>query len=156
MSLTIDITGVELLARSLAGAKPLLDRELVTAMTRSVAAMQLDIQTAAPVWQGNARRSVTTTASAQRGTVGTNLVHAIVQLETGRRAGAPMPPEGALLAWMASKGIPAEYEFVVRRAISRNGIPARKLFTKAFADNQDDIRAEFQASLKRFVARLFA
>lgn len=154
MDVEIDISGAEELARSFAGAKSTLDAELVTAMTRSVAAIQLDVQTAAPVWQGNARRSVATTATAQKGTVGTNLVHAIVQLETGRAAGAPMPPSGALLAWMSSKGIPAEAEFVVRRAISRKGIPARKLFTNAFNANKSQIDAEFRASLARFVAKL--
>ncbi len=156
MSFTVDVTGAEALARSLAGAKAILDAELKTAMVRSVAQIQLDVQTAAPVWQGNARRSVTTTATAERGTVGTNLVHAIVQLETGRTAGAPMPPDGSLLAWMASKGIPAEYEFVVRRKIGHDGIPARHLFTKSLAARESDIRAEFQASLARFVARLSA
>jgi phage gpG-like protein len=153
--ITIDITGVENLARSFAGAKSILDQELMTAMVRSTAAVQLDVQTAMPVWQGQARRSITTTATAQKGTIGTNLVHAIVHGETGRRAGAPMPPKGALLAWMASKGIPEDREFVIRRAISRNGIPASNSFTKSFQANEPLIRAEFQASLRRFVARVW-
>lgn len=156
MDIDIDVTGVENLARSFAGAKAILDTELETAMVRSVAAIQLDVQTAMPVWQGQARRSIATTATAQKGTVGTNLVHAIVHGETGRRAGAPMPPQGALLAWMASKGIPAEAEFVIRRAIARRGIPASKNFTKAFQSNEPFIRAEFLASLKRFVAKVWS
>ena len=151
----IDITEVARLAESLAGAKPILDQELTTAMTRSVAAVQLDVQTAMPVWQGQARRSITTTATAERGTVGTNLVHAIVHGETGRAAGSAMPPEGSLLAWMASKGIPAEAEFVVRRAIARNGIAASHNFTKSFQSNEPLIRREFQASLDRFIARVW-
>lgn len=153
--IVIDVTGVEQLARALVGAKPILDAELKTAMVRSVAAIQLDVQTAMPVWQGQARRSIATTAAADKGTVGTNLVHAIVHGETGRRAGAPMPPQGALLAWMASKGIPEEREFVVRRAIARRGIPASKNFTKAFESNRSAILAEFRASLARFVAKVW-
>lgn len=156
MEVDIDVTGAENLARSLAGAKPILDAELEGAMVRSVAAVQLDVQTATPVWQGQARRSVTTTASPTKGTIGTNLVHAIVQIETGRRAGAPMPPQGSMLAWMASKGIPEDREYVIRRAISRKGIPARHLFTQAFQSNAPQIRAEFQAAIKRFISKVWS
>jgi hypothetical protein len=46
-------------------------------------------------------------------------------VERGRRAGARMPPGGALLGWMARHGIPLNREFVVRRAIARRGIPPR-------------------------------
>ena len=153
-TLEIDATDALELAAKYEGATKVLATELETAMVRTVAVLQLDIQTAAPVWQGNARRSVTTTASATKGTVGTNLVHAIVQLETGRAAGAPMPPQGSLLAWMAWKKIPAEREFLIRRAIARKGIPAKHLFTKALAENRSAIDQEFRASLQRVIARL--
>lgn len=156
MEIDIDVSGAEELARKFAGARPILDRELTTAMVRSTAAIQLDVQTAMPVWQGQARRSITTTATAQKGEVKTNLVHAIVHGETGRRAGAPMPPKGALLAWMASKGIPEDREFVIRRAIARNGIAASNNFTKSFQANLPLIRREFDASLARFIAKIRA
>lgn len=155
--LIIDVSGAVQLASKFAGAKPILEGEIKTAMVRSLAQMQGEIQAAAPVWQGTARRSVTvTTPSPYVGKVGTNLVHAIVQLETGRRAGAPAPPPGSLLAWMSSKGIPAESEFAVARAISRRGIPARHLFTDTFHRNEGAIRAEFAAALQRFIAKMRA
>jgi hypothetical protein len=46
-------------------------------------------------------------------------------VERGRRANKPMPPGGALLGWMSRHGIPANREFVIRRAIGRRGIKAR-------------------------------
>lgn len=156
MSFTIEIDAseVDAWAARFDGASDILADELKTAMVRVVATMQRDIQVAAPVWHGNARRSVQTTATATKGTVYTNLLYAIVQLETGREAGKPMPPEGALLAWMAEHGIPPEGERGLRRKIGRDGIPARRLFTKAFEENKDDIEREFQAVATRVVARL--
>jgi hypothetical protein len=53
-------------------------------------------------------------------------------IEHGRRPGAKMPPAGALLGWMARHGIPAEREFVVRRAIGERGIPAVRPFGRAY------------------------
>lgn len=132
----------------------LLDAELLTAMTRSTAQIQADIMAGTPVWRGTARRSHTTEVTPRLGKVGTNLVHAVVQSETGRRAGAPMPPAGALLAWMASKGIGEENEYVIRRAISRNGIAARRLYSIAFVQHQGAIQAEFQAAIRRYVAKM--
>lgn len=42
-------------------------------------------------------------------------------LEHGRRPGARMAPKGALLDWMAYRGIPAEKEFVIRLYQSMRG-----------------------------------
>lgn len=61
------------------------------------------------VWRGHLRRSITTktttTALISTTKVGTNLINARAE-EFGRPAGAPMPPPGSLLPWMAAKGIP--------------------------------------------------
>ncbi len=156
MELEVDFPDGERLAAAFSNTKPLLDAELLTAMTRSTAQMQGEIQAAMPVWQGTARASVTQTATAQKGEVGTSLLHAIVQGETGRAAGAAAPPPGSLLAWMASKGIPADAEYVVARSISRRGIPARRLFSNALARNRGAINAEFENAVRRFVAKLQA
>ena len=45
-------------------------------------------------------------------------------IDSGRRAGAQMPPPDAIRAWLASKGITAR-TFVVARAIARRGIRGR-------------------------------
>lgn len=43
-------------------------------------------------------------------------------IELGRKAGSKLPPQGALLDWMQSKGIPDAAEFAVRKSIAVNGI----------------------------------
>jgi hypothetical protein len=53
-------------------------------------------------------------------------------IEEGRRPGAKMPPAGALLPWMARHGIPDDREFLVRRKIARDGLPAHRPFARAF------------------------
>lgn len=156
MELSIDTSELQRLGAALSGTGPLLDAELQTAGTRSTLQIQREIQEAAPVWQGTARRSVTTQAAPRQWKVGTNVVHAIVQLETGRAVGAPMPPAGSLLPWMSSKGIDAALEFVIRRKIGRDGIPARRLFSTALQRNEGAIRAEFDAAIRRFTAKIGA
>lgn len=44
-----------------------------------------------------------------------------MEVELGRRPGAKMPPKGALLPWMAIRGIPEEAEFPIRRKIGEEG-----------------------------------
>lgn len=53
-------------------------------------------------------------------------------IETGRRPGAKMPPPGVLDQWMSTRGIPAEAEFLIRRAIGVNGITASPYMRPAF------------------------
>lgn len=43
-------------------------------------------------------------------------------IERGRRPGSAMPPQGALLPWMARHGIPEEAEFPIRRKIAEEGM----------------------------------
>lgn len=79
-----------------------------------------------------------------------------IYVEKGRRPGAPMPPQGVLLSWMASHGIPESSEFVVRRAIGKRGIKARPFVTKAFAEMKGDgfITREFQAAITRTIGKI--
>jgi hypothetical protein len=156
MELDIDASEAERIATAFSGTQPLLDAELLTAMTRSTAQLHGDVVAATPVWQGTARRSTTKTATPREGKVGTNLVHGIVQQETGRRAGAAAPPVAAIMPWVTSKGMPAEAAFVVARAIGRRGIPARRLYTNAVARHRGAIQAEFNNAVQRFIAKLQA
>jgi len=57
-------------------------------------------------------------------------------IEFGRRAGRKMPPAGALVGWMQRHGWDLKKEFVLRRAIGRDGIPAVEPFAKGFAKNR--------------------
>ena len=132
-----DATEAMRLARGLAGGTARLQDELLTAMQRSVALLQKDAMTATPVL----------------GEVGSAVAYARY-VEEGRRAGAAMPPPGALLGWMAGKGIPAEAEFSVRRAIAARGIVGKRMFANALAKNSPAIEREFSEALRRFAAGL--
>ena len=65
-------------------------------------------------------------------------------VEFGRRAGGGMPPwrEGtSLYRWVAHKLDPPDgsiesVSFLVARSIARRGIPARRMFARAFEENQ--------------------
>jgi len=45
-----------------------------------------------------------------------------VVIDVGRRPGSRMPPPEPIRDWMARKGIPAEAEFPIRRAIAEHGL----------------------------------
>lgn len=51
----------------------------------------------------------------------------LVYIENGRRKGAKMPPVEPIVRWAKSKGIPTDNStiYLIRRAISRDGIKAR-------------------------------
>lgn len=95
-------------------------------------------------WQRNSRKDTgtfiksikyRTMARAGRitGTIFSDAPETLQQvMEYGRRPGAPMPPQGALLGWMARHGIDAKAEFPIRRAISRRGIAGTYAAARAF------------------------
>lgn len=140
--------------REIAQATP---GELTRAMTRSVIQVEADAKRAVPTDTHNLQRSITHTVQATDdhvvGKVGTNVPYAQT-VEDGRRAGAAMPPAGALLGWMGRKSIPAEAEYVIRRAIGRRGIPGRPYLRKALAENASKIDAEFKQVIPRLLAKL--
>lgn len=51
----------------------------------------------------------------------------LVYIENGRRKGAKLPPVEPIVRWARSKGIPTDNStiYLIRRAISRDGIKAR-------------------------------
>lgn len=67
-------------------------------------------------------------------------------IENGRRPGSKMPPPGALLGWMSRHNIPAEAEFVVRRAIGRNGLRGQPFpfMAPAVEEGQKNLDAIFR------------
>lgn len=109
-------------------------------------------------WRGETRNSIWSRADKSGGAVeiafGAKAKHAIV-VDQGRRAGAKMPPQGAMLPWMADRGIPEDREFVLRRAIGRLGIAARPFVTKAFEELKSGIvQRELGAGLRRAIRRI--
>lgn len=151
--LSIDASDLQAWASRIAGAPAILGQEQLTAMQRATLTVQAGAQSVVRVDKGELRQSVTTVATADEGKVGTNKIQGVV-MDKGRRAGAPMPPQGALLGWMARHGIPEEMEFVVRRAIARKGITGDKWLTGTFERLKPEIIAEFRAIFPRLIARM--
>ena len=63
----------------------------------------------------------------------------ITYIESGRRKGADMPPVEAIVEWAKKHGIPTDNStiFLIRRAISRDGIAPRPFMYKVFEDIDD-------------------
>lgn len=146
----VDVSGAADLARRLAGAPAVLEREFGTAMERTALLFEGDAKRLAPVDEGRLRQSIAREVTPFLGTVGTNLPYARV-VEEGRRPGAALPPPGVLLPWMRRHGIPAELEYPVRLAIARKGIAAKRFFQQAFERNAPAARREFESAARRFV-----
>lgn len=60
-------------------------------------------------------------------------------IESGRRKGADMPPVEPIVKWAKKHGIPTDNEtiYLIRRAISRDGIAPRPFMDKVFSDIDD-------------------
>lgn len=60
----------------------------------------------------------------------------IVFIESGRRKGAKMPPIEPIVRWARSKGIPTDNStiYLIRRAISREGIRPRPILQYVFEE----------------------
>ena len=60
-------------------------------------------------------------------------------IESGRRKGADMPPVEAIVEWAKKHDIPTDNStiFLIRRAISRDGIAPRPFMDKVFDDIDD-------------------
>ena len=69
----------------------------------------------------------------------------IVFIESGRRKGAKMPPVEPIVRWARSKGIPTDNStiFLIRRAISRDGIRPRPILQYVF----DEVDREWNDGL---------
>ena len=57
-------------------------------------------------------------------------------IESGRRKGAKFPPVEPIVKWARKRGIPTDNStiFLIRRAISRDGIAQRPFMDKVFED----------------------
>lgn len=60
----------------------------------------------------------------------------LVFIENGRRKGAKFPPIEPIVRWARSKGIPTDNStiYLIRRAISRDGIKARPFMAHVFEE----------------------
>lgn len=69
----------------------------------------------------------------------------ITFIESGRRKGAKFPPVAPIVAWARKKGIPTDNStiFLIRRAISRDGIAPRPIMQYVF----DEVDREWDERL---------
>jgi hypothetical protein len=152
---TVDTSDLIRLVSGCDAAARAAPHELQRAMTRSVIQVEADAKELVPVDTHNLQRSITHEVSAQLGgvvgRVGTNVPYGKI-VEEGRTPGK-MPPAGALLGWMARHKIPAEAEYVVRRAINRKKTP-RPYLKPALQKNLAAIDREFQQVVPRILAKL--
>lgn len=157
MSFIINASGLREIGPKYQAASRLVTTELVTSMRRVTFRVEGKAKQRVRRDTSTLARSLTSEVrggtSEVRGLVGSNLPYAKV-VEEGRRAGAPMPPQGALLGWMRRKGIDAEAEFVVRRGIARRGIPARPYLRPAFRETIPEANREFAQIPRRVLAQL--
>lgn len=60
----------------------------------------------------------------------------ITFIESGRRKGAKFPPVEPIVRWARSRGIPTDNStiFLIRRAISRDGVKARPILQYVFEE----------------------
>lgn len=138
---SIDIKELDGFVKSLNDAPQILHQELDSGARRIAFHGESLSKVYAPVWLGNLVNSIYSRVES-----GGAMVSAIwgataeyaAAVDKGRRAGARMPPKGALLAWMAAHGIAEEAEFVVRRAIGEKGIAARPFVTRALSEISRD------------------
>ena len=122
------ITGLEhVTALGTQGPKIVTD-ELALAGRESGLAVEQKAKQYAPRWRGQLQRTITSRTSPFGTTVtplfvttkvGTNSPYG-AEKEFGRDPASPMPPPGALLPWMAAKGIPATNESITGSRRVRN------------------------------------
>ena len=125
-------------------AAKLVKPEMRTAMQRSTLMVQREAQRETPVVTGTLRRSITTEASAERGTVGTNVPYAKA-VHDGRVEAVPVMKKA--LRWIAPDG---SVVFSMRSKATKG-----KPFLKdAFERLKPQIRREFEQVPKRIFAKL--
>ncbi len=156
---TVDATDWVTMARQFGASAQVIEEELVIATRRVILVVEGLAKRYVKVDQGHLRRSITSKAEpiagGARGIAGTNTPYAKA-VERGRRAGAPMPPAGSLIGWKKRHGMERVPEFVLRRAISRKGIPPSPYLTRALAEVGPQAGAEYRQVAGRAFRRMAA
>lgn len=155
-NISIDHSQVDSYARAMKAAPVAHKRNIITAINRITKEGEARSKRYVPTDTHHLQRSIESSPAhefggAIRGAWGTNLPYARV-VEEGRSAGAAMPPSGVLLGWMRRHGIPESQEFVVRRAIGRKGIPAKRYMQRTRAEIKPLARRELQAAIAKTLA----
>lgn len=157
MEIDVDTSQLMRMGAKYQAVAPLVAQESDRAMLRVVLSIERTGKQLVPVDTGNLRRSltheVTRAAGGVVGRVGSNVPYAKI-IEDGRTPGS-MPPQGVVLGWMSRHGIPADREYLIRRAINRRKQP-RPYLKPAIERNRAAINREFGQIPARVMRRLAA
>lgn len=153
-SLSVDYSDLVAISQAVENADPVIARNMLEAVTNSVALVQHSAMEKVDVSTGTLRRSIAVDITPFMGRVGSNQPHALTR-EKGWPPFFAMPPPGSLLNWLRRNSIPTEAEYVIRRAIYRRGFPARPYLVPALEENQERINAEFEAANDRSLREIF-
>jgi hypothetical protein len=157
VQIDVRIEGLERLQAGVAAGPATLAAEVRGAMTAGSLLIEGAARGLAPKDTGRLAGSITHAISGGganlQSKIGPSVAYGLY-VEKGRGAGKPMPPAGAMAAWMARKGIPASASYVLRRSIGRKGIKARPYMLPAFQQNQGRVTALFMKIGVKVVSRM--
>jgi hypothetical protein len=157
---TVEIQGLEEQIGLLERYDDIAEAELTHGMYESVKAIRYSARVHAPRFSGDLANSMQSRVS----NVGSWLVGEVYSdaadpvyplvMESGRRAGAAMPPPDALAGWADAVLGDASLAFVVARSIGRKGIKGRFFLRKAFRENEAAILGLFRLITERIAQKL--
>lgn len=151
MEMIVDVRDVIALAQRSQQAPTIIKEELTMALQKSGLAVTGDAKELAPIDEGYLRDSITPEIKYPNVVVSSDKQYAPT-MEFGREKGKPMPPDGPIRAWAYRVGILDGVEeskidgvvFLIRRAISKNGITGRRFMRGALEKNRTRIQSFFQ------------
>ena len=126
------------------GAENIIAERIAEFVSEATALLETNVKSLTPVGVygsqggllGSISGEVQRGTSITRGIVGSPSAYADV-IESGRRPGAAMPPQGSLVRWIevilgADENYAKKIEFVVRRKIAQKGFPGAFMFEQGF------------------------
>lgn len=141
------------------------DKHLYAAMSQSVSNLETQAENFAPVFKGELRDSIFSEVKREVGSLH-GLVSSKIQdriypqtMEFGRRAGAKMPPPGALDEWVRVKlGVPERLvkrvAFLVGKKIATRGIKPKLFMLRAWKAQKGNVQRLFEAALKNITEEI--
>jgi hypothetical protein len=146
MEMIYDMREVILFAQRSQRAPIIVKEELTAALLKSGLAVEGTAKELAPINFGLLRDSITPSLQYPNMIVSAQKDDYAPVMEYGRTPGARMPPDGPIRQWMQRKGLDHTDDglvYVIRRAISVNGIKGRRYMARSLERNAPRIRTFF-------------
>lgn len=159
----IEVEGLQEQIALLEAFEALSNRELVLAMSKSVARIEDNVLPFVPVYHGRLLGSIGSevqeiSAFSIIGRIGSSLSNEEYPkvMEFGREPGGRFPPMEPITAWVKRVILRGETDeakirsvsFLVARKIAREGIKAREFLKKGFEKSVDDVKEYFAEALE--------